>query len=79
MPCFGLRENSSPTPIEIVVAEFELTIIGLDVFFPTNDFHEESDTDFGEAPLLGLSSPAVANGVVYVGSTDGKVYAFGLK
>jgi outer membrane protein assembly factor BamB len=25
------------------------------------------------------SSPAVANGVVYVGSRDGKVYAFGLK
>jgi outer membrane protein assembly factor BamB len=25
------------------------------------------------------SSPAVANGVVYVGSDDGKVYAFGLK
>jgi outer membrane protein assembly factor BamB len=25
------------------------------------------------------SSPAVANGVVYVGSVDGKVYAFGLK
>jgi outer membrane protein assembly factor BamB len=25
------------------------------------------------------SSPAVANGVVYVGSEDGKIYAFGLK
>jgi outer membrane protein assembly factor BamB len=25
------------------------------------------------------SSPAVANGVVYVGSWDGKVYAFGLQ
>ena len=25
------------------------------------------------------SSPAVANGVVYVGSNDNKVYAFGLK
>jgi outer membrane protein assembly factor BamB len=25
------------------------------------------------------SSPAVANGVVYVGSNNGKVYAFGLK
>ena len=25
------------------------------------------------------SSPAVANGVVYVGSDDGSVYAFGLK
>jgi outer membrane protein assembly factor BamB len=25
------------------------------------------------------SSPAVANGVVYVGSADGRVYAFGLK
>jgi len=25
------------------------------------------------------SSPAVANGVVYVGSDDGNVYAFGLK
>jgi outer membrane protein assembly factor BamB len=25
------------------------------------------------------SSPAVSNGVVYVGSTNGKVYAFGLK
>ena len=25
------------------------------------------------------SSPAVANGVVYVGSADNKVYAFGLK
>jgi PQQ-like domain len=25
------------------------------------------------------SSPAVVNGVVYVGSDDGKVYAFGLK
>jgi len=25
------------------------------------------------------SSPAVANGVVYVGSQDGNVYAFGLK
>jgi outer membrane protein assembly factor BamB len=25
------------------------------------------------------SSPAVANGVVYVGSYDGRVYAFGLK
>jgi eukaryotic-like serine/threonine-protein kinase len=25
------------------------------------------------------SSPAVANGVVYVGSEDGNVYAFGLK
>jgi outer membrane protein assembly factor BamB len=24
-----------------------------------------------------LSSPAIANGVVYVGSTDGNVYAFG--
>ena len=26
-----------------------------------------------------ISSAAVANGVVYVGSDDGKVYAFGLK
>jgi outer membrane protein assembly factor BamB len=26
-----------------------------------------------------FSSPAVANGVVYVGSDDGKVYAFGLR
>jgi len=26
-----------------------------------------------------FSSPAVANGVVYVGSDDGNVYAFGLK
>ena len=26
-----------------------------------------------------VSSPAVANGVVYMGSKDGKVYAFGLK
>jgi outer membrane protein assembly factor BamB len=25
------------------------------------------------------SSPAVANGVVYVGSYDGKAYAFGVK
>jgi outer membrane protein assembly factor BamB len=25
------------------------------------------------------SSPVVVNGVVYVGSLDGKVYAFGLK
>jgi outer membrane protein assembly factor BamB len=25
------------------------------------------------------SSPAVANGMVYVGSEDGNVYAFGLK
>ncbi len=25
------------------------------------------------------SSPAVANGMVYVGSQDGKAYAFGLK
>jgi outer membrane protein assembly factor BamB len=28
---------------------------------------------------VGFSSPAVANGMVYVGSLDGKVYAFGLK
>jgi len=26
-----------------------------------------------------LSSPAVSNGVVYVGSQNGKVYGFGLK
>jgi outer membrane protein assembly factor BamB len=25
------------------------------------------------------SSPAVANGVVYIGSEDGELYAFGLK
>jgi outer membrane protein assembly factor BamB len=31
------------------------------------------------AGVIEYSSPAVVNGVVYVGSGDGNVYAFGLK
>jgi outer membrane protein assembly factor BamB len=33
---------------------------------------------FSTASGFGTSSPAVANGVVYVGGDDGNVYAFGL-
>src|SRR5215831_18063570 len=59
---------------------------------PSHDGHNFGENVLSPATVGGLSllwkyttgngvfsSPAVANGVVYVGSNDGNVYAFGLK